>query len=150
MAFREKDAIIFFIMRHFLNSRVRLHQLPKLCPNMKQSYPLGCIVSDKGTLTPLMLEKNYQYIAVIGFKKNVTRGKHYHKLKKEMFFVIHGDIKLIIADKDSMGSKEEIVISDGDLVEIDAGVWHSYEPLSDADALDISPDLYVDGDTFQI
>lgn len=137
-------------MKQYLDGSVRVYRLNELQPDMKQSYPLGHIESERGTLTPLMLDKSYQYLALIGFKSGIARGGHYHVLKKEIFFVVRGDIRLSVASKSAFDKKETITLSGGDLVEIDAGVWHLYEPLSDAEALDFSPDKYVDGDTYPL
>lgn len=135
-------------MQQYLNERVRVFNLKTTPPDMKSSLPFGFLESSRGTLAPLMIQNAYKYLAVIGFKAGIARGGHYHKQKREMMYVIEGTLTLRVSEHNLLSNPTELTLCAGDLVELDTGIWHEYIPLADAIALDISPDPYIDGDTY--
>lgn len=52
------------------------------------------------------------------------RGFHYHERHDDWFFLVAGNIKLVLTHPD-----EIIYMTQGDLIEIKAGRWHGHQTL---------------------
>ncbi|MCL2512458.1 MAG: cupin domain-containing protein [Oscillospiraceae bacterium] len=82
---------------------------------------------DRGSLVQLAHE-GYTQINAVKSVKNAVRGRHYHKINKETFYIIEGRVKTRV----TMGGKEEFYdFSAGDMFEILPGVLHETEFLTD-------------------
>jgi spore coat polysaccharide synthesis len=82
---------------------------------------------DRGTLVQLVHE-GYSQMNVVTSKKGVFRGGHYHKINREVFYIISGHFKFT-AEKD--GIVEEYDFKDGDMFEVLPYVIHSFDYLED-------------------
>ena len=77
---------------------------------------------ERGKLTQLV-NSGFKQINVIKSKADVKRGGHYHKLNKEAFYIIEGELDLFVK-KD--GCKEEYHFSSGDMFLINEFVFHDF------------------------
>ena len=82
---------------------------------------------DRGTLVQLVHE-GYKQMNVVTSKKSVFRGGHYHKMNREVFYIISGHFKFT-AEKD--GVVEEYDFKAGDMFEVLPYVVHSFDYLED-------------------
>lgn len=82
---------------------------------------------ERGRLTQLV-NKGFKQINVIESKAGVLRGGHYHKLNREAFFIIEGEIELTVKN----GVKEKrYCFSKGDMFLIPEFVNHDFYFISD-------------------
>ena len=80
---------------------------------------------DRGTLVQLVHE-GYSQMNVVTSKKGVFRGGHYHKINREVFYIISGHFKFT-AEKN--GIVDEYDFKDGDRFEVLPSVLHSFDFL---------------------
>ena len=84
--------------------------------------PNYVFVDERGSLTQLVREGFSQY-NIIFSHKGVLRGNHYHKVNREAFYVITGELKLSVSRG---GVKEEYVFRAGDMFLLPPYVMHSF------------------------
>lgn len=77
---------------------------------------------ERGNLTQLV-SSGYKQFNVITSKKGAVRGRHYHKLNNEAFYVISGKLHLEVAFDDYV---ENHTFCSGSFFRIDANVTHSF------------------------
>mgnify|MGYP002627537616 CR=1 FL=1 len=82
---------------------------------------------ERGSLTQLVHEGFRQY-NIIFSKKDVVRGKHYHKENREAFYVITGSFKFVAKNDDVT---EEHMFKAGDMFLVPPYVTHSFSYLED-------------------
>lgn len=88
-------------------------------------------------------------INLIETKKNITRGNHYHKFTKELFYILEGDIEIKVLNiftkkEQSFTAKPHMVFI------IDPYEVHTFKTLKDSKWLnmlshkldDLNPDIY--------
>lgn len=86
---------------------------------LKPDFEFG---DERGKLTQLVHE-GYKQVNVITSKKGCQRGGHFHKVNKECFFIISGEVELILVD----GKKEErYIFKDNDMFVIKENIKHSF------------------------
>jgi len=77
---------------------------------------------DCGKLTQLVKE-GFKQVNVIESNAGVKRGGHYHKLNREAFFIIDGDIELVVK-KDNQ--EEKYRFKKGDMFLVNEFVYHDF------------------------
>ena len=60
------------------------------------------------------------------------RGGHFHKINKEIFFVIRGLFRLVL---ESNNEKEVYIMKTGDFFEIEKGIKHTFEYIEDTELI---------------
>lgn len=68
-------------------------------------------------------------------KKDGFCSEHRHQFKSNLFFVVSGNLKLIIWNESGM--KDETVVWPGETTEIPPGVYHKFEALTDVECIEI-------------
>lgn len=84
-------------------------------------------INEKGKLTQLV-RSGWNQVNVITSQKDSIRGNHYHKLNKEAFYIISGEIKLTLIYKDE---REERIFKAGDMFMILPYQVHIFEYIQD-------------------
>lgn len=79
-----------------------------------------------------LVSKGYTQVNYIYSKADMVRGGHYHKLNKEIFFVIRGSFRLVL---ESDIEKEEYIMKSGDFFEIEKGIRHTFGYLEDTELI---------------
>lgn len=75
-----------------------------------------------------LVHGGYQQINILESNKGVIRGKHYHKISKEAFFIVRGAVKVTLG----IGNDhEEVCFGEGDFFEIKPYVMHSFYFIED-------------------
>lgn len=78
-------------------------------------------LDERGSLIQL-LHKDFSQVNVLRSNAGVTRGGHYHKVSKERFFIVSGNVE-VTACKDDIS--EKYVFAEGDYFEVVPYVIHS-------------------------
>lgn len=78
---------------------------------------------ERGKLMQL-LHGEIAQVNYVESKPSSLRGGHYHKLNKETFFIIDGEVEVTVK-KD--GKEESYTFSSGDMFSIEKNVIHSFD-----------------------
>ena len=71
-----------------------------------------------------------------------TCPNHYHKLIKETFFVMKGDVRMVMGD-------DEVEMGPGDKVTLPAGTWHTFTSRNGAVIEEITTHQVADDSYFE-
>lgn len=86
---------------------------------LKPNFEFG---DERGKLTQLVRE-GYKQINVITSNKGCYRGGHFHKVNKECFYIISGEIELTVTD----GLVEKkYIFKENDMFLIEENIKHSF------------------------
>ena len=132
----------------YLAGRVRVRSLPVYegapepgAPNLKQLHlPQGRLAQFGDS------EEGFRYAAWLELTASGPRGNHLHRRKQEWFYLIDGEVEIVVEDPAS-GEREVFTISGGDLAVIETGIAHSYRPLGPGHAVEFSPARFDPSDT---
>lgn len=86
-----------------------------------------CFEDKRGFLTQLVHE-GFNQVNVLYTKKGEIRGKHYHKISVEVFYIVNGSVE-VEASKENC--TEKYVFNKGDFFQIKPHVIHSMFFLED-------------------
>src|SRR3989344_7174588 len=79
-----------------------------------------------------LLDGEVHHIGMITSKKGSVRGNHYHKLARQVTYVLSGKVELTLKDMNDSDSKSQKIIMEGnDVVDIPVMVAHSLKALED-------------------
>lgn len=116
--------------------------LEKVDPAAPRREPLARIMSPKGELAVLCDGGlAVRYIACLELRQGVERGHHYHKARREYFYVIAGEATLRLEEV-SGGEKATVLLRAGDLVFIGPGIAHVFAPLADGHAMEFAEERF--------
>jgi mannose-6-phosphate isomerase-like protein (cupin superfamily) len=118
---------------------------------LKQSLPVieGRPGPDAPNLKRLMLAQGelaeiydsvegIRYMAAVELRAGAVRGNHCHKIKKELLYVIRGELLMLVADIES-GERASVPVRAGDLCIIPPGIAHALRTVSPGEAIEFSP-----------
>ena len=94
---------------------------------VKRMIPDFKYENENGSLVQLVHE-GWNQVNVLYSQKGSTRGGHYHKENDEAFYIISGEIKLIL---ETENEHEETQFTAGDMFTILPYQKHSFEFISD-------------------
>lgn len=134
----------------FLSGKVIKHSLPLLpvpvapdSPNLKRlALPQGELAQFCNGPEPI------RYIAYVELRPATTRGNHFHRVKQEWFYLIHGELTLALQNTDS-GEFGSFEMRAGDLVVIPPGIAHAFICTSEGGAVEFSPALFDPADSYR-
>ncbi len=78
-----------------------------------------------------------RYIAYLELRPDTVRGNHYHLRKRELVYVITGEITVLVEDATSR-NRETLLLRTGDLGFIDTRIAHRYQITSPGHAIEFS------------
>lgn len=84
--------------------------------------PDFCFEDNRGKLLQL-IHNDCKQVNYVESSAGVTRGGHYHKRNKEIFYVIEGEFDVTVTYS---GESETKTFRDGDFFAIDKGLFHSF------------------------
>ena len=76
-------------------------------------------------------QEHWAEVNFIETRANQVRGNHYHKETRELFFIVSGEIEVVIDDLNS-GEHGEFVFSKGDVFIIEPYEVHTFRTRTDA------------------
>lgn len=88
-------------------------------------------IDSRGGLIQLV-NKGYQQINYIFSVRDAVRGKHYHKLNNEAFYIIKGVVQVYLKDIRS-GVQDTIDVETGDMFLIPPYVLHTFRYIEDTE-----------------
>ena len=134
----------------FLSGKVLKRTLPVLSgPTGPEAPPLKRLLLPQGELTSIHnADEPIHYIAFIELREGGARGNHYHKLKKEMVYVIQGEVLLVVEDLASQ-ERAAIPLLAGDLATIPVGVAHVLRTVQPGQAIEFSSARFDPTDTYR-
>ena len=104
----------------------------------------------KGWGYELWVDNNEEYCGKLLF---MFAGKklswHYHKLKRETFFIHSGKVKLIYGDTDDMTQAQEKILQKGDNFHVYRGLRHRLIALEDSEIYEFSTQ-HFDSDSIRV
>lgn len=134
-------------MKTFLSGKVTVAELPMGGADAAERR----LISAKGEMAQILNRAGDSFRHLVYWdldspRSRQVRGNHYHLRKTERYYIISGEIELILKDITAFQS-EKIVVSAGNRITIEPNVAHAFSSLSYAQVLEFSPDPYDPGDT---
>lgn len=86
---------------------------------------------------------------ILFFVKGLKCSWHYHKIKRETFYVQSGSIKIMYSFENSLESAKEIILQKGDKFEIPIGLRHQMIALQDTELFEFSTQ-HLEEDSYRI
>ena len=123
----------------FLNGKVRKQSLPEFeLPVAADAPTVKRLLLPQGELAQFYdANKGMRYLAFIELRAGTVRGNHYHKVKEEWVYMIHGEVLLIAEDVESK-ARESVPLRAGDLAVIRIGIAHALQVLAPGEAVEFS------------
>lgn len=89
-----------------------------------------------------------RHLAYIELRQGKPRGNHFHKLRHETFYLIHGEVDLRLKD---LASDETVAVHlrSGDLAQIAPEVVHLFLPMNDGHAVEFAPEPFDLSDVYR-
>jgi len=86
---------------------------------------------------------------ILFFVKGMKCSWHYHKIKKETFYIHSGSIRLLYSFDNSLESAEEIILTKGDKFDIPVGLRHQMIAIEDTELFEFSTQ-HFEKDSYRI
>lgn len=117
---------------------------------MRKIAPYMIRQDARGKLIGLLNEGTWEEFNYLETRAGETRGNHYHKDTREVFFIIEGEIDVVV-HRSGQPLDTNIRLCAGDVLEIEPGENHVFYCLSDSKWINIlsrrfdpdQPDLHV-------
>ncbi len=90
---------------------------------------------ERGSISGIINKNLWEEINLITSEKGAKRGGHYHKLTKELFFILQGEIEVItqkINSDNKLGEKTINIVKKDDIFLIEPYVVHYFNILEDS------------------
>jgi len=131
----------------FLNGKIFKRSLPVLQLPLGPDAPaLRRLLLPQGELAQFYnAEEGIRYMAFIELLPGRARGNHYHKVKEELVYVIHGEVMLSVADLDSK-ERTSVALRAGDLAVIRTGIAHALRTVEPGQAIEFSSSRFDPAD----
>lgn len=111
----------------------------------------GCIFSKNGALSAYYYNGSPMcYLAYITFLPHTPRGGHLHKTKEENMFIVSGSLKARYWLLSKPEEVLEVLLEQGEIVNIKPGCAHLYYSETGAVALEFSPQKFVEADCLDV
>lgn len=133
-----------------MSGKVTKQTLPVFSgPTGSDAPLLKRLLLPQGELTSIHnAEEAIHYIAFIELREGGARGNHYHKLKKEMVYVIQGEVRLVVEDV-ATRERATVPLQAGDVATIPVGIAHVLRTVKPGQAIEFSPALFDPTDTYR-
>jgi quercetin dioxygenase-like cupin family protein len=97
---------------------------------MKITRPGIAYTDERGDITDVLVDTDFNYATLITSKKGVVRGNHYHEKTVQWVYLLSGRLRSLAQRR---GEKvEEAILNPGDLLENEPGEAHTLIALEDA------------------
>jgi mannose-6-phosphate isomerase-like protein (cupin superfamily) len=88
-----------------------------------------------------------RHLAYLEFLPDRRRGDHYHKLRLEHFYLISGNISLLL-EEIATGTKATVDLAPGDFGLIHPGIAHTFVPCSPGQGLEFAAEPFDLSDVY--
>jgi mannose-6-phosphate isomerase-like protein (cupin superfamily) len=132
----------------YLGGRVRKQVLPVFDSPPDAGAPLlKRLRLPQGELAQLLDgDQIIRYLAFIELREGTVRGNHFHRVKQEFVYIIHGRALLWVEDTVS-SARDKVTLAPGELVFVPAGVAHRLDVLESGQAIEFSEARFDANDT---
>jgi oxalate decarboxylase/phosphoglucose isomerase-like protein (cupin superfamily) len=131
------------------NGQVIIHTLERTNNPRSRSEIQARLLSPNGELAVLSAENAViRHLGYLELKQGVARGHHYHKLRHESFYMISGEVNMLLEFLET-GEKISVQIFPGDLVIINPGVAHAFLPTQEGKALEFASEPFDAADIYR-
>jgi mannose-6-phosphate isomerase-like protein (cupin superfamily) len=112
---------------------------PEICARL--SSPRGELAVLTDGSTPI------RHLCYVELRTGMVRGNHFHKLRREYFYVIAGELAVQLED---VSTKESVRVEvrPGDMLFIEPGVAHALNPLNEGHALEYAAEPFDLADVY--
>jgi mannose-6-phosphate isomerase-like protein (cupin superfamily) len=133
-----------------LSGKVVKHTLPIFNGTTGPDAPrLKRLLLPQGELTSIHdADEGVHYIAFIELREGGARGNHFHKIKKEMVYLIQGEVLLVVEDTETK-TRESVPLQAGDVATIPVGVAHVLRTVKPGHAIEFSAARFDPSDTYR-
>src|SRR5579859_4272957 len=133
----------------FLSDKVIKRSLPLLpVPVAPDSPNLKRLALPQGELAQFCNgPEAIRYIAYVELRPVTIRGNHFHRVKAEWFYLIHGELTLALHNTDS-GESGSFAMQAGDLVLIPPGIAHAFICRLEGRAVEFSRAIFDPTDSY--
>ncbi len=132
-----------------LENYFSVKNLADIVPDLQSAHPFGRLDRGRGESSYLNFGRDIRFVGVLEFLPEFSiRGKHYHKNKTEMMFVLSGKMKGYYWLPENPVGLQEKIHAKGDFITIKPGLTHAFEALERTVAIELSPDTFNIEDTF--
>jgi quercetin dioxygenase-like cupin family protein len=87
------------------------------------------------------------YLAYVELRADTDRGNHYHKVKEESLYVLHGEVELLVQDI-AIQVRESVFLHAGDLAFIPTGIAHTLRVRISGHAIEFSRTRFDPADIY--
>jgi quercetin dioxygenase-like cupin family protein len=130
-----------------IDDLLTIRNVTEVEPDMKSNKLFGYRNEGRGESAYLSADGNVKFVAVIEFLPGLgLRGKHYHKNKKEVMYILEGEMKGFYWLPDVTGEVKKVVHKKGDLITMEPGLAHAYEATLRTVAIELFPESYESDD----
>lgn len=132
-----------------LKDCLEIKNLETVEPDLKSTHPFGKIDKGRGESSYLNFGRDIKFVGVLEFLPGLgIRGKHYHKNKIEMMYVLTGKMNGFYWLPEDPSGFEERIHKKGDFITIRPGLTHAFEAMERTITIELSPDIFSIEDTF--
>ena len=118
-------------------------------PDMNSPKPNGFKALPKGDTAYINPEEDVKFTGVIEFVPGTgVRGKHYHKNKLEILYIISGKLKALYWEVDAPDEITEVIHVKGDKITIPPLIAHGFEAIEHTTVLEMITTDFDMADTF--
>lgn len=88
-----------------------------------------------------------RHLSYLELRPGMVRGNHFHKQRREFFYLISGELSLTLADIGS-GEKAVVELRPGDLVYVTPGIAHALNPVAQGHGIEFAAEPFDLADVF--
>ena len=118
-------------------------------PETKEGLKAKRWKEERGEFAQITYNEEMKHLAIFEIRKGFTRGSHYHEIKEEIFYVVHGKMEAGFIDMDTL-QREESILGKGDRIRIKPRCGHLFQALEDTLVVEYSPQVYAMEDNYRI
>lgn len=135
----------------FFDGRVRKRSLPVFRgqPPPEAPAPKRLLLAQGELANFYDHPEGIRYLAFLELRLGGIRGNHFHRKKLEHLYLISGRVLLGVKE-DENGKLISFPINAGDLVTIEPGICHAFEPGEAGQAIEFSPRLFDAADIYKV
>ena len=106
-------------------------------------------VDEKGEFAQISYREDIGHLACCELRKGQTRGNHYHREKREVFYIVSGRIQAVFAGVPP-GRERKVILEKGMKVHVPKGIVHSFYGIEDSLVIEYSPQYYDKTDSVKV
>jgi mannose-6-phosphate isomerase-like protein (cupin superfamily) len=118
-------------------------------PPPVEAAPVKRLMLTQGELSQFWDDESpVHYIAFVELRDGCVRGNHFHQIKREFFYVISGEVLLVVEDVETR-VRDAVALHTGDLATIGTGIAHAFQTVNAGKAIEFSKARFSHSDIHQ-